>query len=78
MESRFYLTATDKQAQTLFDSTLATVKLMEFIGDKTKYPKMDMTSKVVHPWKVLLRHGEDIGRISGTKTFRQIMSLLKK
>lgn len=77
MESNFYLTATDKQAQALFNSTLATVKLMEFVGDKEKYPEMDMTSNVVHPWKVLLRHREDIGEICGTKTFKEIMRLLK-
>lgn len=77
MESKFILLATDKQAQTLYDSTLATVKLIEFLGDTSKYPEqLDMKSKVVHRWKVNLRHRDEIGYIYGTKTFREIMNLI--
>lgn len=76
MESKFILKATDKQAQTLYDSRLATVKLIEFLGDVSKYPKMDMESEVVHRWKVNLRHRDEIGYIEGTKTFSQIMKLI--
>lgn len=60
MESRFILKATDKQAQALFDSTLATVKFMTFKGDKEQYPEMDMCSSVVHKWEVVLRHKDEI------------------
>lgn len=60
MESRFILKATDRQAQTLFDSTLAMVKLITFKGDKEQYPEMDMNSPVVHKWEVVLRHKDEI------------------
>lgn len=73
MESDFILKAIDKEAQTLFDSTLAAVKLMTFMGDTEKYPEMDMNSKVVHKWAIKLRHREDIGEIKGTHTFKDIM-----
>ena len=73
MESDFILKATDKEAQMLFDSTLATVKLIEFMGDVKKYPEMDMSCNVVHKWAVKLRHREDIGEIKGTHTFKEIM-----
>lgn len=76
MESRFTLKATDKQAQTLFNSTLATVKLMEFKGDKEQFPEMDYNSKEVHKWCVLLRHSDNIGEIKGTRTYASIMKLL--
>lgn len=76
MESRFTLKATDRQAQTLFESTLATVKLMEFMGDKVKYPKMDFNSDVVHKWRIILRHREDINEIKGSHAFASIMKLL--
>jgi hypothetical protein len=76
MESTFYLKATDRQAQTLFDSTLATVKLMEFMGDKEQYPEMDMNSDVIHKWKVTLRHRDEIGEIKGSKTFQRVMQLI--
>lgn len=76
MESTFYLKATDKQAQMLFDSTLATVKLITFMGDKKQYPKMDMNSGAVHKWKVTLRHRDEIGEIKGSKTFQRVMQLI--
>ena len=76
MESRFTLKATDKQAQTLFNSTLATVKLMEFKGDKEQFPEMDYNSKEVHNWRVILRHRDNIGEIKGTRTYASIMKLL--
>lgn len=76
MESRFTLRATDRQAQTLFDSTIATVKLMEFKGDKEQYPEMDFNCSVVHSWRVILRHRDDIGEIKGTRTYDSIMKLL--
>lgn len=76
MESTFYLKATDKQAQMLFDSTLATVKLITFMGDKEQYPEMDMNSDVIHKWKVTLRHRDEIGEIKGTKTFQRVMQLI--
>lgn len=77
MESKFYLKATDREAQNLFDSTLATVKLIEFMGDKTKYPEeLDYNSPIVHKWRVVLRHRDEIGEISGTKSYKRIMELL--
>ena len=76
MESTFTLKATDKQAQTLFDSTLATVKLMEFKGDKELYPEMDYNSDVTHKWRVILRHRDEIGEIKGTRAYASIMKLL--
>lgn len=76
MESTFYLKATDKQAQTLFNSTLATVKTITFMGDKEQYPEMDMNSDVIHKWKVALRHRDEIGEIKGTKTFQRVMQLI--
>lgn len=76
MESTFTLKATDKQAQTLFDSTLATVKLMEFKGDKKESPEMNYNSNVVHNWRVILRHRDDIGEIKGTRAYASIMKLL--
>lgn len=76
MESKFYLKATDREAQALYDSTLATVKLIEFMGDVKKYPEMDMNSDVTHKWKVTLRHRDEIGEIKGTKTFQRVMQLI--
>ena len=76
MESTFTLKATDMQAQALFDSTLATVKLMEFKGDKKKYPDMDYNSTVEHKWHVILRHRDEIGEIKGTRAYASIMKLL--
>lgn len=73
MESTFYLKATDKQAKMLFDSTLATVKLITFMGDKEQYPEMGMNSDVIHKWKIILRHRDEIGEIKGTHTFKDIM-----
>lgn len=76
MESRFFLKATDRQAQALFDSTLATVKLIEFLGDKELYPDLDMSSGIVHKWRVILRHRDEIGKIKGTRTYNSITALL--
>lgn len=77
MESDFTLKATDKEAQTLFESQIATVKLMTFMGDKELYPEMDFNSNVVHKWKVKLRHREDIGELTGTYSYARLMSILK-
>lgn len=77
MESDFVLKATDKEAQTLFDIQLATVKLMEFMGDKELYPEMDFNSNIIHKWKVKLRHREDIGELKGTYSYARLMSILK-
>ena len=77
MESDIILKATDKEAKTLFDSQLATVKLMSFMGDKELYPEMDYNSTIVHKWKVKLRHREDIGELKGTYSFAKLMSILK-
>lgn len=77
MESDFTLKATDKEAQTLFDSQIATVKLMTFMGDKELYPEMDFNSNVVHKWKVKLRHREDIGELKGTYSYARLMNILK-
>jgi hypothetical protein len=78
MESTFYLKATDKQTQMLFDSTFATVKLITFMGDKEQYPEMDMNSDVTHKWKVTLRHPESIGEIKGNRTYRTLIRLLNR
>lgn len=77
MESDFILKATDKEAKTLFDSQLATVKLMTFMDDKELYPAMDYNSDVVHKWKVKLRHREDIGELRGTYSYAKLMNILK-
>ncbi len=77
MESDFIVKATDKEAKTLFDSQLATVKLMEFMGDKELYPEMDLNSSVIHKWKVKLRHREDIGELKSTYSYARLMSILK-
>ena len=77
MESDIILKATDKEAQTLFNSQLATVKLMSFMGDKELYPEMDYNSTIVHKWEVKLRHREDIGELKGTYSFAKLMSILK-
>ncbi len=77
MESDFILKATDKEAQTLYNSQLATVKLMEFKGDKLLYPEMNLSSSVIHKWKVKLRHREDIGELKGTYSYARLMSILK-
>ena len=77
MESDFTLKATDKEAKALFDSQLATVKLMSFMGDKESYPEMDLKSDVIHKWKVKLRHREDIGELKGTYSYTKLMNILK-
>lgn len=76
MESTFTLKATDRQAQALFDCTLASVRLMEFKGEKEEHPAMDYNSDVTHKWRVILRHRDDIGEIKGTHTYASIMKLL--
>lgn len=78
MESKFYLKATDKQAHTLYNSTLATVKFIEFLGDKETYPEMNMSSNVIHKWGITLRHRDEIGEIKGTKTYQQVMNLISR
>lgn len=62
----------------LFDSTLATVKLITFMGDKEQYPEMDMNSDVMHKWKVTLRHRDEIGEIKGSKTFQRVIQLISR
>lgn len=78
MESDFILKATDREAKSLFDSQLATVKLMTFLGDKEQYPEMDFNNNVVHKWQVKLRHREDIGEIEGCLSYATLMNKLKK
>lgn len=77
MESDIYLKATDRQAQTLYDSTIATVKLMTFMGDKELYPEMDMNSQIEHKWKVKLRHRDEIGALKGTFSYNELMKRLR-
>lgn len=74
MESKFTLKATDKEAQTFFDNYH--VKLMEFKGDKTAYPEMDFNSNTVHPWAVILRHPDEVGRINGTRAYASVVKRL--
>ena len=78
MESDFILKATDKEAKTLFDSQVATIKLMSFMGDKDLYPEMDFKSDVIHKWKVKLRHREDIGEIEGIYSYNELMDILNQ
>lgn len=49
---------------------------MEFNGDKELYPEMDYNSNVVHNWRVILRHRDEIGEIKGTRAYASIMKLL--
>lgn len=74
MESKITLKATDRQAQHFFDNYH--VKMMEFSGDKELYPEMDMNSKVVHPWRVVLRHSDEVGRLTGTFTYNELLGRL--
>lgn len=78
MESQFTLKATDKEAQALYDCTLATVKFMEFKGDRSQFPDMDLSCPEVHKWKVTLRHPDEIGEIKGTLAYNNLMKLLTK
>jgi len=74
MESKFTLKATDKEAQQFFNNYH--VKLMEFKGDKEEFPEMDYKSNVAHPWRVVLRHRDEIGKINGVRTYGSIIKLL--
>lgn len=74
MESKFNLRATDKQAQMFYDKYC--VKLIEFKGDKEKYPRMDMNSSIVHTWRVILRHKDEIGRLCGIFSYKAITSII--
>ena len=76
MESDFILKATDKEAKALYDSQIATVKLIEFMGDKNLYPEMGLNSNVVHKWKVKLRHREDIDELKGIYSYEKLMNIL--
>ena len=74
MESKLTLKANDRQAQHFFDTY--NVRLMEFSGDEELYPEMDMNSKVVHPWRVVLRHPDEVGRLTGTFTYNGLLKRL--
>jgi len=74
MESKFTLIATDSQAQHFFDNYH--VKLMEFKGNVENYPEMDMNSPVIHPWRVLLRHRDEIGKLYGIYSYNRIVKIL--
>ena len=32
-----------------------------------------MNSKVVHPWRVVLRHPDEVGRLTGTFTYNGLL-----
>ena len=74
MERKRTLKGTDRQAQHFFDTY--NVRLMEFSGDEELYPEMDMNSKVVHPWRVVLRHPDEVGRLTGTFTYNGLLKRL--
>ena len=76
MESNFFLKATDRQAQTLLNTSVATVKIIEFKGNKKQYPEMDINNSISHKWKIILRHKDEIGEIKGTFTFQGLMKKL--
>lgn len=61
MESTFKLLATDRQAQILFNNYC--VKLMEF------------KNEIIYPWRVTLRHKEELGKLRGVYSF-EILALL--
>ena len=61
MESTFKLLAADRQAQILFNNYC--VKLMEFKGDKE--------SEIIYPWRVILRHKEELGKLRGVYSFEK-------
>lgn len=70
MESTFTLLATDRQAQILFNNYC--VKLMEFKGDKESYPE----NEIIYPWRVTLRHKDELGKLRGVYSFEKLVSIL--
>ena len=74
MESTFKLLATDIQAQILFNNYC--VKLMEFKGDKESYPEMNINNEIIHPWRVILRHKEELGKLRGVYPFEKLVSII--
>ena len=74
MESNIKLLATDDQAQTLFDNYC--VKLMEFKGDKESYPEMNINNEIIYPWRVTLRHKEELGKLRGVYSFEKLVSII--
>lgn len=68
MESTFKLLATDRQAQILFNNYC--VKLMEFKGDK------ESNNEIIYPWRVTLRHKEELGKLRGVYSFEKLVSII--
>lgn len=70
MESTFIIKATDLQMRRLWDNYQ--IKWAVFLGNKDKFPKMNYSSPVVHSWRVMVRHPEDVvfkGRCYSYKGF---------
>jgi len=74
MESTLKLLATDRQAQILFNNYC--VKLMEFKGDKESYPEMNINNEIIYPWRVTLRHKEELGKLRGVYSFEKLVSII--
>lgn len=70
MESTFKLLATDRQAQILFNNYC--VKLMEFKGDK----ESNINNEIIYPWRVTLRHKEELGKLRGVYSFEKLVSII--
>ena len=75
MESTIRLKATDRQADYLNENYA--IKLIEFKGDKEQYPNMDYNSPVVHPWRVVVRHPDEIGQLKGTYTYERLIKKIE-
>lgn len=45
---------------------------MEFKGDKESYPE----NEIIYPWRVTLRHKEELGKLRGVYSFEKLVSII--
>jgi len=50
--------------------------MMRVKGDKESYPEMNINNEIVHPWRVTLRHKEELGKLRGVYSFEKLVSII--
>lgn len=39
-------------------------------------PEMNINNEIVHPWRVTLRHKEELGKLRGVYSFEKLVSII--
>lgn len=45
-------------------------------GDKESYPEMNINNEIIYPWRVTLRHKEELGKLRGVYSFEKLVSII--